>query len=427
MDAGLHLIRETEKRHCEELLERYYRFYDVNTDQHQLRNELQAELRDLCGELELPINGSLTFIIRSLPFGVAYPELPSTHLFRYPDLGINVINGFAAEQKLSRGTNIAVLVDPSKVKAPEIDAAADLLTKRRIFVRGYSGRTATVRHVSDMVENFPYDLIIFATHCGDADGWRWTYKYEDSEGIQRTLVVDIAIGISNTDDPDMFEVMEYSRFVSLNGVDWSDPVAKEKLYVGTAIEDYANRDKDDPKWEPVKKEVISRVVGSAALAMADNNYIAMPRSLACEGSPIVTNNASVSWHELAGRFMFANARAYVSTLIPVADIEAEAIAKQLIDKHYGKPIAHAVWASQRNTYGKSSNRTPYIAMGVYPQRLRSSQEDVPARILHQLVTAINDWTQRLENTFGDEKLTRNIQNVLSYYKREAAAFRKRWF
>ena len=30
-------------------------------------------------------------------------------------------------------------------------------------------------------------LLLFATHCGDAPGYRWTYEYQDSEGIDRSL------------------------------------------------------------------------------------------------------------------------------------------------------------------------------------------------------------------------------------------------
>ena len=424
--AGLHLIEKTDEAECRNLLESYYGIYEPSVDQEAERNRLQERLRALCGKFDLPTGGSLTFITRWLPFGIAFPELPSTHLFVYPDLGISIVNGFAAEQQGTRGANIAVLVDPGKVRAPEMEAAAKVLPSRGIFVRGYSGKGATVRNVTEMVDHFPYDLLIFATHCGDADGWRWTYQYRDSEGIDRTLVVDIAIGVASTDDPEMLEVMQYVRFVSPDGVDWNDPVAKKDLYVGTAIIDYANRERDDPSWKPVHREEIPRVVGSSAMAMADNNYIAMPRSLACEGSPIIVNNACVSWHELAKRFMFTNARAYIGTLMPVADLEAEAIVVRLLDKYFGKPLGHAVWSAQNVTYGAKSNRRPYIVTGVYPQRLRTTRENAPRLILKKLTDAARHWERRLNHGRGDERLERDIHAILAYHEREISAFRKRW-
>jgi hypothetical protein len=54
-----------------------------------------------------------------------------------------------------------------------------------------------------MMELLPYHLMIIATHCGDVDGFRWTYEFTDSEGMDRTLVVDIAIGIGRTNDANM--------------------------------------------------------------------------------------------------------------------------------------------------------------------------------------------------------------------------------
>ena len=324
LNAGLHIFDETNAVEGKALLEAFYSIDAPGVNAAAERARVSARMRELVGAVDLPANGSITFIVRQLPVGVAFPELPGTHLFTYPDLGRAVFNGFAAEQPGTRGTNVAVLVNPRKVAAPEIEAAAKLLPGRKIFVRGYEGRGANVRAVSEMVDLFPYDLLLFATHCGDASGYRWTYEYRDSEGIDRKLAVDVAIGVGHTDDEDVLRVMEYNRFHSLDGVDWNDPVAKADLYVGSAIRDWSERVRDEA-FKPVHREPLDRVLGSAVLAMADNNYLPMPRALACEGSPIIFNNACVSWHELAGRFMFTNARAYIGTLYPVSDIEAEAV------------------------------------------------------------------------------------------------------
>jgi len=424
LGAGLHVIEATDEIESRELLEAYYSIDSPNVNPAEVRDRLQARLRELCGAINLPPGGSLTFITKSLPFGAAYPELPSTHLFSYPDLGITIVNGFAAEQKGARGVNVAVLVDPEKVRAPEMEAAKKLLPERKIFVRGYQGATATVRHVTDMVDLFPYDLLVFATHCGDAPGHRWTYEFVDTEGNARTLIVDIAIGVANTDDPEILNVAQFMRFHSLDGVDWTDPVAKKDLYVGTAIRDFMQLKAD---IEPIHKENIKRVIGSAAMAMADNNYLALPRSLAAEGSPIIINNACVSWHELASRFSFANARAYIGTLYPVSDLEAEAIVVRLLGKDFGKLLPHAVWAAQNAVYGAAGNRRPYVVTGVYPQRLRATRENVPRVILSQMEKALRRWKPRSAETGQDERFKKGVAEIVSYYEREISAFRKRWF
>src|SRR5690606_3848043 len=114
-------------------------------------------------------------------------------------------------------------------------------------------------------------------------------------------------------------------------------------------------------------------------------YIALPRVLAANGTPIVINNACWSWHDLAERFIMAGARAYIGTLYPVNDLEAESVAVKLLDKHWGKCLPHALWSAQNDTYGGGGNRRPYIATGVYPQRLRVTRENAPLRIVKQLI------------------------------------------
>ena len=427
LNAGLHIFDEADEVEGKALLEAFYSIDAPGVNAAAERARLSKEMRELVGAVDLPANGSLTFIVRQLPIGAAFPELPGTHLFTYPDLGRTIVNGLAAEQPGTRGTNIAVLVDPQKVAAPEIEAAAKLLPERKIFVRGYEGPGANVRAVSEMVDLFPYDLLLFATHCGDASGFRWTYEYRDSEGIDRKLVVDVAIGVGHTDDEDILRVMQYNRFHSLDGVDWSDPIAKADLYVGSAIRDWSERVRDKD-FEPVHREPLDRVLGSAVLAMADNNYLPMPRALASEGSPIIFNNACVSWHELADRFMFANARAYIGTLYPVSDIEAEAIAVAMLGKHFGKMLPHALWSAQNSVYGEGSDRRPYVVSGVYPQRLRSTQEDVPRRILSKLWKGLCYWRKRAAEIGENEpERKKGLDEIASYYAREFPSFRERWF
>jgi hypothetical protein len=309
--AGLHLIPEVESAVSEEILENFYSLYDdaQRGSQSETLERLKTELRSLCGPLPLPPLGSVTFVTGRLPYGFAFPEAPSTHLFKYPDLGISVVNSFAAERPKSRGCGVAVLVDPETTPAPDVEVAERLLPAKGCFVRGYIGRGATVRAVAEMVELFPYDLLIIATHCGDTPGYRWTYEFKDSEGIDRRLVVDIAIGIANTNDPEMYNVTQFLRFVSLDGVDWHDPAKSKKLYVGTALTDFLDRTRGDG-LKPVEKANIPRVVGAAALKM-DHNLLVIPRSIADEGTPIIINNACTSWHRLAETFTFGNARAYV--------------------------------------------------------------------------------------------------------------------
>jgi len=418
LGASLTIIPKVNAEQTEQILEQLY--LSENGEQ---RLSLQTDLFNLCGSIEFPHGASLTFFTKKLPFGIGFPSHPSTHIFNYPDCGVSVMNGFAAEQTGSRGVNVTVLVDPEKTPAPEIDAAAKVLPKKGVFVREYRGKGAEVSSISDMVDHFPYDLLLFATHCGDADGWRWTYEFTDSEGLDRRLIVDIAIGIGRTDDNDLLRVMQFSYFHSLDGVDWNDPVAKADLYVGNAIKDYAERSSRGD-FEPIHKEPLDRVKLSAAMAMFDHNFVPMPVSLSGNGTPIIINNACVSWHELAARFTFGNARAYIGTLFPVLPFEAESVVNIILDKHWGKLLPEALWLAQVETYGKSDKRRPYVMTGVYIQKLRSTREDVPQHIMQRLSENGRHYAQRVELSKDEEK--KDAQHVHRYYRNEADAFYNKW-
>ncbi len=425
--AGLFLIPNVDRNTAEEVLERFYSVQEDRTrSASQALEEFRSDIRARCDGLPLTDNTSLTFIGSGLPYGFAFPEYPSTHLFDYPDLGIAMANGFATQQARARGLDVAVLVDPKTTEAPEIRAAEQLLPAQGIFLRCYEGGGATVRNITEMVEMYPYDLLVFATHCGDVSGSRWTYEYTDDEGINRTLIVDIAIGVADTDERDMLNVTQFMRFVSLDGVDWNDPEKKEHLYVGTAMTAFMEQTRAKPPLEPSKKEPIARVIGSAAMRMRDHNYLALPRSIADEGNPTILNNACCSWHMLAKTFAFSGARAYLGTLFPVLTSEAEAVTNAMLGPRFGECLPEALWASQRDAFGTSVRR-PYLMMGIYPQAFKVVRRDVPRYLATRLGRSGSDWLAHAKQTKAtDEKTHKWIAQKTDYYRRELLSLKENW-
>jgi hypothetical protein len=115
LDAGLFLIPKVDEDQADDILEAFYKFSDRDSGYTpaEAQSRLTQELLNLCGSIPVPEGGSITFIGK-LPFGFAYPEHPSTHLFEYPDLGCAVVNGFAAEQPKEAGTGVVVWSIPAR-------------------------------------------------------------------------------------------------------------------------------------------------------------------------------------------------------------------------------------------------------------------------------------------------------------------------
>jgi hypothetical protein len=428
LGAGLHLIPGIDGATSERILDDFDALYvQQQTSRVQALKDLRALLRERCGPFPVAPSGSVTFVTRGLPYGLAFPEFRSTHLLSGPGIGMAVINGFAAEQPKTHGVSVAALVDPGNATAAEIAAAKTLLSSQ-LFLRSHEGSGASVRAVAEMIELFPYDLLIIPTHCGDVSGYRQTYEFGDSEGTARKLVVDVAMGFARTNQKDMSSVRQFVNFVALDGVDWRTLKKAGKPDLDRVMLDFMARTRAGSvnQLEPVKSEVIPHVAGSTALKMYDHNYVPLPRPMADRGTPIVINNACGSWRRLVDNDTFGDARAYIGTLFPVAADEAQEVVVKLLGKYFGQPLAGALWLAQREVYGDDLPR-PYIIVGVYPQRLRASQHDIPKYIASRLTRALGRWKIALKNLgSGDEKTSQAYQDVIQFYKHEIAAIKRRW-
>lgn len=136
---------------------------------------------------------------------------------------------------------------------------------------------------------------------------------------------------------------------------------------------------------------------------------------------IVINNACSSWHRLAGDFTFGNARAYIGTLFEVLSAEAQEIVTRIVGRHYGKPLAHALWAAQREVY-EDHLRRPYVVTGVFTQKLRVNRDiNHMARVIGVMRHANKGWKTHLANTPDGEKYKKGyIQEAVAFYERELA-------
>lgn len=413
LEAGLLVVNSISKSEAASICEAFYGAYDRrDLPFREVLQELRDRLRELIGDVPLNNVTGITFISKEVPWGFAFPEVPTTHLFSYPDLGISIINAMAAEQNASRPLRVAAVIDPATVPSTEVEKVAITLAKRGMLVRGYRGRNANVNDVSRMLELLPYDFLLIATHCGDSGGWRETYEFQDSIGRQHRLVIDTALGVSSVPAREKLEVVFFQRFVSLDGVDWEDKEGLKNLPIGTAMDDFYRLPPEER--QATHREKIDRVVSSAALAMHDGNLLMLPKAVADNLSPIILNNACTSWHRLASTFVFANARAYIGTLFPVVGAEAEEIAFRLTDKYFGKPLAVALWHAQNDVYGDGIRR-PYIMVGVHYQQLKSSYEDVRKHLRNRLTKSLHYWSSRLATIDKtNENMTMTIKSYVEF-------------
>lgn len=385
--------------------------------------DIRGRVRSRLPTFEFGNYKQVLFVTSGFPWGIAVNECATTHMYNYPDFGRSMVEGLCAAQNSTHSSRYALLIDPAKVEGSEIQEIARTLANNGTLVRVQSGHRATAYRIQALIDTLPFDIIVLSTHAGDAPGERATYEYIDSEGINRRLVIDHAISISYAPGTDKFVTQQYERFHELDGVDWSDTKAKAKLYVGTAIKSWVDLgDLLDRHKYKVASETIPRVTGSMALQMHDHIWIPMIQGFPPSAAPFVLNNACLSWHELSQRFMFAGARAYIGTLFPVMDAEAQEVGHRIFRDHVGVFLPIALWATQKAVYG-SQGRWPYVMVGLPFGIVRPNIVQSVGYMAQEYKLAIAEYDAKYMNSpFTD--IRENAARYRDFLRDDFAAFTK---
>lgn len=384
---------------------------------------LAKRARGYLGELDFSSFKTVLFVTGGFPWGMAVPEVPTTHMYRYPDLGRSIVEGMWVSQSAARSARTALLVDPQKVDGSEIPAINKALLKNGTLTRVVRGPAATSTRVQLLLDLLPHDIIVLSSHSGEVPGKRITYEFDDADGRKRRLTVDRALGIGYDRHDDRFMLTEYHRFHSLDGVDWRDKAAKAALPVGSAITSWSGMDGPiDRKDCIVEEERIDRVIGSMGIQLHDGILLYASHGFAPGASPLIINNSCWSWHELSQRATFAGARGYVGSLFPITDAEAQEVGQALFGRYIGKELHRALWSAQSNIYGQSVRR-PYVMVGLPFVTICLNTSDSESFLSTAYIDGIAYWSGQATRS-ACEEIRRNAQRFSRFLAEDLQAFRR---
>lgn len=366
----------------------------------------------------------IIFITSDLPWGLAVPECPSSHLYHYPDLGRIISDGIWCANRPRYSARTALLVDPGEVRANDIDVVEAALRRNNTLVRVARGARANVHGMDIASRIVPFDVIVIATHAGEWKGSRATYRYPDAEGRERTLVVDEAVGIGYDPSTDMFPVQFFYSFRSIDGVSWDDEEAKRLLPVGSAISTWVNLPTEERRKHLVDQNPIQRVRGAMALKMSDHIWLLSGHYLAAPAHPVVLNNACSSFHALTLHFLLGGARVYIGAVIPITNAEALEVAQGLFERRFGDQLATALWATQREIYGDQARR-PYVHFGLPFARLSRNTIDSTEYLRRELSVSRDEFDEKARK-HEDEGVRRNSQVARDHLVREIEALERQF-
>ncbi len=354
----------------------------------------------------------VTFITSGFPYGYFFPEVPSTHLFSNPDLGLSVLKGLMAAY---RPTNTALTVDPGHFKNSETKEVNSALTKLGTHVKTLIDSEATVYKLGINIEIYPYDLLFICSHAGQSDGQEFTIEVPDKEGKSHVLVVEVADGFGLTGEGtgrgSIVEVKSHFGFVSMDGYDWSDPDRPKNMGI---VENFINNT-DRSKWKILSKRDVTIVKRAVVLEMKDGSFIPMMHNLAGHESPLIFNNACITFNEFSERFIFAGAVAYIGTLVSISNKYAIEFAKTFFNTlDPNKPIPIHLWETQKKL-NDDPKKYYYMHVGVFHTFINSADSNTTEKLKKKLEYYVSQYTKK-----GNQKpeFLKRMSQYVSFLKEE---------
>ncbi|HUT33841.1 MAG TPA: CHAT domain-containing protein [Planctomycetota bacterium] len=345
----------------------------------------------------------VTFITRGIPYGYFYREAPSTHLFSQPHLGELIIAGIYTAE-IGAECFAAVLIDPGHFGSSETGAIATTLRDKGVVVEVLAGEDAAVDRTMDYICAYPYDLLFICSHCGELPGIRSKIKVPDSEGCMHIVEIEETPSFSSlalkASPSELIEVFVLLRPVAIDGIPWHSTGPELKRHYGAVFS--CLRKTPPTEREVLSRERVSHAQFTTGIWLSDGPFILRSvQTVDTALSPVVFNNACVSYYDGAQALTFAGARSYVGTLAPVPTVAAQRLAERVFagfDKE--QPLAHALWGAQSEVFADPDDRT-YIHVGCHFNTVRAPHRDAPTAVKERIRGAKSKYAQFVRKHDGE--------------------------
>lgn len=396
---------------------------DSYLDRTQAKNSLFSILKTRLSKLALINSKSISFITEGIPYGILPFNCPTTHYFHFPLLGLNIIRGMMKSKLPNLHCSTCYLVDPGKLSESEFEKLRKIFLSKGYVVRKSFARNATVRDVDYCTQYLPLDLIFYSTHCGEVNGKRVTEKFRTSDGKEHSITYDLVTSFAPEPGKDLVEVTEFTRWISLDGIDWSDSEGKDRIDTDYILKQYVEKrkgrkiDYDDSSIVEISE--VSKIKYSDALQMSDFNFIPMPTELGGHRYPLVFNNACSSWRELAHRFAVAGACVYIGTSVPIQNPVAIDVVTTFTNlTTRGRTLGFALFDAQKS-YISQLKYTPYLMHGYLFSKCLSfgSREENSKYCIQELTKSIKKWDQKSKSN-EPEEVIENSKRISEFLRNQ---------
>jgi len=375
-------------------------------------DELSAELYKL--KKSLKDAEFTTYITLGLPYGYFFIDIPSTHLFSKPDLGISIFNCLYFNSNISI-TRSAVVLDPGYFEDSETKLIMDKLGSSGVGSILLSGEEVDGLLVGNYFEYFPYDLFFICSHGGEIPGKRLTIKFNDRNENSHTIVIDHAMDFSFTGegegDQEKVALKKFTGFVELDGIAFRSEESKSTNDTSYVLEDFFKISEGD--WEVLESHDVSYVKNCNTIKLKNGLCMLGFHCVGGEEFPIIINNSCVSFYGWGLASMFGGARGYIGTLTNVDTIVAKQLAENLfLNFSERKPLPLLLWEIQNEIISNPNDRV-YIHLGCHFNSIKFPMADTTETVKKLLSIYIERWKDTLNEIENDE-LVQNRNRIIKF-------------
>jgi hypothetical protein len=369
---------------------------------------------------------TVTFITFGIPYGILDFGAPVSHIPVFPLLGVSLLNGMIKSQLSEMRCPLVVLLDPHATEHSESDYVAEAFGKQGYMIRGSVGAQATVKNARYLTEFMPSDAIFYSTHCGEAKGQRVTEILRSDDGTTHTLIYECVITLALGPNPELVEVVDFKKFISLNGVPWTDEEGKETIAAGDILRLFMKSWEKSKLASDASRSIdatsCNEVQFSDCLKMVDGNYKPVPNLIGGWVHPIVMNSSCSSSRELFQWFIGKGASCYIGTTRDIPDSMASAVSKRFADTvARGAHVSAALHEAQR-TFMSDLGYSPFLVYGYQFTRLAVPPTGGKMERIARMITFMIDG--QVESKGQSENHVTQIRNVRTFLTQELTGLKQ---
>ena len=381
-------------------------------------DELNGAIAIRVGGVDFSAFDFVTFFTEGLPYSLivdAVAPCSYVHLGLFPDRFI--VNAIIRERSKFRLASAVVFAIEGFHEHDETLWLTDFLQRQYYAVRPVIGSEATVEAFDYHAADFPYDFLHISSHGGEVDGSLVAVTFDSRDGERHVIEYDEVVGIARTyDGSGLFNVQHKAIFKTLDGLEWGSAKLRERDLPDVVYVDAMHAIFDGVNVSERERSHKEQVPGGCAIVCNDGYHMAMFRTIAAYGNPIIFNNTCSSWSGTNHFFLSGGAIAYIGTHWNVPDDLAIDAAKTFYKGAIGVPLIDAIHRVNLEISG-TADANIYAFWGLHFSTLTVG-EDAGLSVNHlasRMAKIIEMYARHLEEPLSDEvrdNAARTLRRVL---------------